>query len=93
MSRVVYFHGDEAIIHEPTGVLLKPGANEIADDAHAQELIESGYAHEQATAPALEGEGSPVPEPQPLSDGPHVFSGLTDATENPLVDGSEKAPE
>jgi hypothetical protein len=53
MSRVVHFHGTEAIIHEPTGVLLQPGPNEIASDEHAELLLESGHVSEHPAGEAV----------------------------------------
>jgi hypothetical protein len=44
----VHYAGEESIIHEPTGVLLQPGVNLIADPDHARALVEDGYATEVA---------------------------------------------
>lgn len=80
MSRVVHFHGTEPIIHEPTGVLLQPGPNEIASDEHAAELLESGYASEH-----------PVGEVEAVADATGDTAPVTAGTEAPAPTGEDPA--
>lgn len=44
MSKQVLYEGERSIIHEPTGVLLQPGVNEIADASDAAAIIKDGTA-------------------------------------------------
>jgi len=43
-KNVLIYHGDAAIIHERTGVLLQPGENEIVEQEHYDAIVdEAGW--------------------------------------------------